>query len=97
MVMILERVVQFLVAVIRGAPNSMFNRSPAKKWRKKTLGMYQLSQNWGDEAWSIGSVRDSDTEGSEFEPSFCHSFLCGGLWQDLVIPCVWDTTVIARR
>ena len=51
----------------------------------------------GNEAWSIGSVRASGTEGSEFEPSFRHPFLCGGLWQDLVIPCVWDTTVIACR
>ena len=51
----------------------------------------------GNGAWSIGSVRASGTEGSEFEPSFRHPFLCGGLWQDLVIPCVWDTTVIARR
>ena len=51
----------------------------------------------GNGAWSIGSVRASGTEGSEFEPSFRHPFLCGGLWQDLVIPCVWDTTVVARR
>ena len=51
----------------------------------------------GNGAWSIGSVRASGTEGSEFEPSFRHPFLCGGLWQDLVIPCVWDTTVIACR
>ena len=32
----------------------------------------------GDGAWSIGSVRASGTEGSEFEPSFRHPFLCGG-------------------
>ena len=38
----------------------------------------------GNEAWSIGSVRASGTEGSEFEPAFCHSLLSGGPWQDLV-------------
>ena len=38
----------------------------------------------GNVAWRIGSVRASGTEGSEFEPSFCHSFLCGG---SLAGPC----------
>ena len=38
----------------------------------------------GSEAWSNGSVRASGAEGSEFEPTFCHSLLSGGPWQDLV-------------
>ena len=38
----------------------------------------------GSEAWSIGSVRASGTVGPEFEPTFCHSLLSGGPWQDLV-------------
>merc|ERR1711963_998699 len=36
------------------------------------------------EAWSIGSVRASGAVGPEFEPTFCHSLLSGGPWQDLV-------------
>ena len=35
-------------------------------------------------AWSIGSVRASGAVGPEFEPTFCHSLLSGGPWQDLV-------------
>ena len=38
----------------------------------------------GSGAWSIGSVRASGAVGTEFEPSFCHSLLSGGPWQDLV-------------
>ena len=38
----------------------------------------------GSEAWSIGSVRASGAVGPEFEPTFCHSLLSGGPWQDLV-------------
>ena len=38
----------------------------------------------GSGAWSIGSVRASGAVGPEFEPTFCHSFLSGGPWQDLV-------------
>ena len=37
-----------------------------------------------DGAWSIGSVRASGAVGPEFEPTFCHSLLSGGPWQDLV-------------
>ena len=35
-------------------------------------------------AWSNGSVRASGAVGPEFEPTFCHSLLSGGPWQDLV-------------
>ena len=38
----------------------------------------------GSEAWSNGSVRASGAVGPEFEPTFCHSLLSGGPWQDLV-------------
>ena len=38
----------------------------------------------GSGAWSIGSVRASGAVGTEFEPTFCHSLLSGGPWQDLV-------------
>ena len=38
----------------------------------------------GSGAWSIGSVRASGAVGPEFEPTFCHSLLSGGPWQDLV-------------
>lgn len=67
--------------------------------RPTIVSIFVIVKSWsqGNEAWSISSVRASGTEVSEFEPFFCHSFLCGGLWQDLVIPCVWDTTVIAGR
>ena len=37
----------------------------------------------GNEAWSNGSVA-LPVRGPEFEPTFCHSFLSGGPWQDLV-------------
>ena len=33
---------------------------------------------------------------TEFVHAATHFFV-GGLWQDLVIPCVMDTTVMARR
>ena len=36
------------------------------------------------EAWSNGSVRASSAVGPEFEPTFCHSLLSGGPWQDFV-------------
>ena len=35
-------------------------------------------------SWSNGSVRASGAVGPEFEPTFCHSLLSGGPWQDLV-------------
>ena len=51
---------------------------------------------WGMGRSIVVSTADSGSRDRRFE-SRCHSFLCGGLWQDLVIPCVWDTTVIACR
>ena len=59
-------------------------------------------EHHGFDNWEMGrsvvvSAAASGSKAHWFESWCCHSFLCRGLWQDLLIPCVWDTTVVARR
>ena len=59
-------------------------QKPTKIMNTYTTTTLNYNHKAGSEAWSIGSVRASGTEGSEFEPTFRHSLLSGGPWQDLV-------------